>query len=47
MSAIRKVARGVAKNRMKKADYIQFCKHARGVKSVFSGMWRKAVGWHA
>ena len=53
MSAIRKIARCVAKHRMKKAGYEKFCKHSYSGPawqttrngSVFSKKWREAVQW--
>lgn len=49
MSALRKIARGVAKVNMKKAGFTQFCKHRdkkTGMKldSDFSYMWRRGAG---
>ena len=46
MGAIRKIARGVAKNRMKAGGLVQFCKHGGGVSSPFSKMWRRVVSWN-
>ena len=54
MSAIRKIARGVAKNRMKKRGLEKFCKHdhigsgwqIQYVKSPFARRWKKEVNWH-
>lgn len=37
---LRKIARNVAKNRMKKAGYVQICK---GNPSFFSKKWREFI----
>lgn len=49
MSALRKIARGVAKVNMKEVGFTQFCSHRNkktGVKidSDFSYLWRRYAG---
>lgn len=52
MGGIRSLARGAAKERMKKKGYVKFCKHDYAgsdwqrtrIGSVFSKHWRKEVG---
>ena len=54
MSPIRKIARGVAKNRMKRNGLHKFCKHdhvgsgwqIQYVKSPFARKWRQEVKWN-
>lgn len=54
MSTLRRIARAVAKNRMKQKGMRKFCKHdhiGRGwqiqyVKSPFARRWEKEVNWH-
>lgn len=43
MNAVRRIARGVAKNRLKQRGFSGICKK-RGESSFFSKAWRKAVG---
>jgi len=53
MSAIRRIARGVAKNRMKQRGMKRICKHdhvgsgwqIQVVDSPLSRKWRQMVGW--
>lgn len=53
MSALRRIARGVARNRMKQNGMIRFCKHdhvglgwqIQRTDSLFSKNWKKTVKW--
>ena len=46
MNAIRKLARTVAKNQMKKKGMVQICKDKKQNGSYFSKHWRDHVYYH-